>query len=622
MGGTLSTEPAKDSTKKKKSKKKGDDKDLIVPSERQTADEPQPEAAEWPEAATTVEAEPEGSEEWPEGMPARGEPWPVERPASRKPSVPDAASPATWRTPATPLRGRSEVEPETDSFGVFGMLPKSSRTYSRQLAERTQGTTQSTSALPASCLLRIRVLKAQLRKKRAGLVGDLAEVAVVARLGRQAARTALAELGAQGAEWHETLELRVPETPGAGRLDLEVMSMTVHREELLGKTSLQLASSGLGPAWTRRRMPLGAGECQLDLEMQLLPPGVQPQGEREQEDLDYQLGARMFQPKGQALPWLGVRVLELTRRTWTAPFAGRLMASCGAEVVRCAFGEEALLVRKKQGVKVGAASKEPHSVPKELHHGKRLAKELPEDPRDLATLKAELLPGCNVFLTDLPADELDEMQLGAVELRQQYPWLIFVHASTVGMLADVSNKGISDAGAFFSLSGLAEQLGHVLGPAGFAAAVAGSALFGVASMAVMRRRCGSPGDRVEMSIFRAGRWCSGLGALTGWTRPPAPDLRLAAEGVAVPPMATPFDVEGVGFVPPKRPAGANPRWSVLEPSLLLPAVRPECPVAAELPLARVSVIELSDEYQVKEPARRSWLRVGGGGMGVCRVAGR
>ncbi|CAJ1341952.1 unnamed protein product, partial [Effrenium voratum] len=217
MGGTLSTEPAKDSTKKKKSKKKGDDKDLIVPSERQTADEPQPEAAEWPEAATTVEAEPEGSEEWPEGMPARGEPWPVERPASRKPSVPDAASPATWRTPATPLRGRSEVEPETDSFGVFGMLPKSSRTYSRQLAERTQGTTQSTSALPASCLLRIRVLKAQLRKKRAGLVGDLAEVAVVARLGRQAARTALAELGAQGAEWHETLELRVPETPGAGR---------------------------------------------------------------------------------------------------------------------------------------------------------------------------------------------------------------------------------------------------------------------------------------------------------------------------------------------------------------------------------------------------------------------
>ena len=45
--------------------------------------------------------------------------------------------------------------------------------------------------------------------------------------------------------------------------------------------------------------------------------------------------------------------------------------------------------------------------------------------------------------------------------------------------------------------------------------------------ALLRATC--RGDRVEMSIFRAGRWCSGLGALTGWTRPPAPDLRLAAE---------------------------------------------------------------------------------------------
>ena len=34
-----------------------------------------------------------------------------------------------------------------------------------------------------------------------------------------------------------------------------------------------------------------------------------------------------------------------------------LFAHATAQVVRCAFGEEALLVRKKQGVKVGAASK-------------------------------------------------------------------------------------------------------------------------------------------------------------------------------------------------------------------------------------------------------------------------
>ena len=37
---------------------------------------------------------------------------------------------------------------------------------------------------------------------------------------------------------------------------------------------------------------------------------------------------------------------------------------------------------------------------------------------------------------------------------------------------------------------------------------------------------------------------------------------------------------------------------MLEPSVLLPPVTSECPIASELPLARVSVIELSDEYQV------------------------
>ena len=41
--------------------------------------------------------------------------------------------------------------------------------------------------------------------------------------------------------------------------------------------------------------------------------------------------------------------------------------------------------------------------------------------------------------------------------------------------------------------GLAEQ--HFLGPSGLAAAAAASALFGVCSMAVLRRRCGAPGER-------------------------------------------------------------------------------------------------------------------------------
>ena len=50
---------------------------------------------------------------------------------------------------------------------------------------------------------------------------------------------------------------------------------------------------------------------------------------------------------------------------------------------------------------------------------------------------------------------------------------------------------------FFS-PGMAEQLGHFLGPPGFAAACAASALVGVSSLALLRRRCGCPGAGVGM----------------------------------------------------------------------------------------------------------------------------
>ena len=59
---------------------------------------------------------------------------------------------------------------------------------------------------------------------------------------------------------------------------------------------------------------------------------------------------------------------------------------------------------------------------------------------------------------------------------------------------------------------------------------------------------------MEMSIFRSGRWCTALGALTGWLRPAShPELRPAeAEGLGNAAAPVPFDVEGVGHVPLKR----------------------------------------------------------------------
>ena len=69
-----------------------------------------------------------------------------------------------------------------------------------------------------------------------------------------------------------------------------------------------------------------------------LVPTATPRSLRLQE-LEYQLGPRVFQPQPHALPWQGVRVLELSCRSWTAALCGQVMAACGAEARRrgCRF---------------------------------------------------------------------------------------------------------------------------------------------------------------------------------------------------------------------------------------------------------------------------------------------
>ncbi|CAK9100809.1 unnamed protein product [Durusdinium trenchii] len=614
MGGTASTEAESTRTKEKSKKKKKkeqpqDDKDLIGADDT-TRDAP------FEQGATT------SHEEWPPGEP----PSTVERP----PTWPDLAAEPTMPIDDTspgprgvPEPGGTPRQPEQRSFGIFGAMPgQSSRPYAELASPSPLGAAspQSTSPLQRAVgpkYLRVRILKAyNLPLQSTGLTGDLADSYVAARVQRQIFRTCCVEREAT-CVWTEdnehTFQLHEPCS-----LELQVMSISASHEEVLGKASLAVHEDA-ERVWQRHRLPLQGGSrsvrSELELEMLLEHQAdTQPEA-KPKEELEYQLGPRVFQPQPHALPWQGVRVLELSCRSWTAALCGQVMAACGAEVIRVAFGEEALLQQKKSNAQRGPSGTAgtgtdtvPNAVPRQLHVGKRLAPYNVEDPEELSVLKSELLMGCSLLLTDLCAEELEQMQLGAASLRQQCPWLIFVHASVVGMRADLSNKGVEDAGAFFSLSGLAEQLGHFLGPSGLAAAAAASALFGVCSMAVLRRRCGAPGDRVEMSIFRSGRWCSALGALTGWAAPPAPaeHHRSGAAALAAPPrgeaeaLALPFDVEGVARRPGKRAkVERKPQWSVLEPSALLPPVlTPTAPCAAELPLARVAVLEISDEYQV------------------------
>ena len=511
-----------------------------------------------------------------------------------------------------------------ESFGVFGVLPDE-KTIRRQSSDAYRVLGRSPIRPPghsSSQALRVRLLRVHAPQRNTGLPGDLANFYVLLRLGAQTARSPFLDNTQTGIQDNDfTFQLL------DSVLQFEIMRVSALRDELHCKVPVALGRHNLvAGEWQRQKLPIpGAGEIEFELllghtmaevaaQRGVEAKGTQKPDGSEDSMLEYQVGPRMFQPRANALPWEGVRVLELTRGTWTAALCGQMMAASGAEVIRVAFGEEALLARKqgsapKRPLPRGANSLEQaqaNQVPRQLHVGKRLAPLHPDDPEEMALLRSDLLNGCNVFLTDLPADELENMQLSAQTLRSSCPWLTYIHTSSIGMLADVTNKGVNDAGAFFCLSGMAEQLGHFLGPAGFAAAVSASALFGVACMAIMRRRCGSPGDRVELSIFRAGRWCAALGALTGWHKPQQPDVRFFVESDAKKQLATPFDVEGVAHIRPTSKQSAGPdknyRWSVKDPSVLMPEVMPSSPISSELPLARVSVIEISDEYQISASA--------------------
>ena len=563
--------------------------------------------------------------EWPEGCPEPRAKVPPARPESE-----GLEAQKTLPLPDTHFETTPSVEgeaydnfeleaydnfPETrerESFGVFGFLP-AKKDLQSSASYRIPARGHRKSNVHSSQALRVRLLRVSVPQQSTGLPGDLADLYVKLRLGPQSFRTPCIENGQMVVDGNDFTFQLVHDS-----LQFEVMRVSAFRDELLCKVSVELGRHNLvAGEWRRQRLPTPerSGEVEVELLLGTAVEVAEPKKTAAaEEELEYQVGPRMFQPKAHALPWEGVRVLEVTRRTWTAALCGQMMAASGAEVIRVAFGEEALLARKK-----GNAPKRPlrstdtdslekskaNLVPRQLHVGKRLAPLHPEDPEEMALLRSDLLTGCNVFLTDLPADELEDMQLSAQTLRSRFPHLIYIHTSCIGMLADVAKKGVNDAGAFFCLSGMAEQLGHFLGPAGFAAAVSASALFGVACMAVMRRRCGSPGDRVEMSIFRAGRWCAALGALTGWHKPQQPDLRFFVEPDTKKMLATPFDVEGVAHIRPairSSQPDAHIRWTVKDPASLMPGVMQGCPISSELPLARVSVIEISDEYQVSASA--------------------
>jgi len=312
-------------------------------------------------------------------------------------------------------------------------------------------------------------------------------------------------------------------------------------------------------------------------------------------ELKYSLGPpRHPVPRIQALSFEGVRVLECSKRTWTAALCGQMLATNGADVVRVHIP-----------IKTPDGKEATPVVPDFFHVSKRLAPLRVEVPEDLAMIQRDVLPATDIFLTDLPVDELQSLGLDFPRMSAALPHIVYVIVSAIGPRADIEFKGVEDAGAFFSLSGLAEEVGKRLGPIGFAAGTSASALFGGLCIAMLRRRSGAKGNRVEMSLARAGKWCATLGVLTNFVSPPAEDggVLAAPEAVKRPPVL-PFQVEGAAHIPPPphpRVAGEFLyRWR--EPSNKTPPPQMHSPLAEESPLSRISVLEVSDEYLISASA--------------------
>lgn len=230
------------------------------------------------------------------------------------------------------------------------------------------------------CGLRVRVLKAHnLKTTSTGLPGDLSEPYVSVRLGHQIFRTHCVE-NDPNPVWTDENEHTFQLPVDAKSLELQVMSKNSHQDEVLGKVVVAVRNDEPGQ-WQRHKVPMAGTNSQLEFEMQLVPEGFKIHDSVAKEDFQYQLGPRMFQPKSHALPWHGVRVVELSRRTWTAALCGQMMATLGAEVLRIDPGLANKSDDLLQPLRV--------QVPGQLHHGKRLVAFDLQKPEELMSFKSE-----------------------------------------------------------------------------------------------------------------------------------------------------------------------------------------------------------------------------------------
>ena len=146
-----------------------------------------------------------------------------------------------------------------------------------------------------------------------------------------------------------------------------------------------------------------------------------------------------------AQPLRGVRVVEFAH--WMAgPLAGGLLADWGADVVKVEppGGEPMRTIFSRMGARAGT----PNAAFTLANRGKR---SLVLDIKDEAGREAfeRLLAQADVLLTNLRPDALQRLGLGAEEVRQRHPRLVYCTVSAYGWGGPDQDRPGYDIAAFY-----------------------------------------------------------------------------------------------------------------------------------------------------------------------------
>ena len=213
----------------------------------------------------------------------------------------------------------------------------------------------------------------------------------------------------------------------------------------------------------------------------------------------------------------GVRVIELAQWVFV-PVAGALLADWGADVIRIEHPDgdpyRALSTQSigvdSGGINLGVAL---------ANRGKRsLALNLKKDAGREVLYR--LLETADVFLTNVRPEALARLGLGAEQLRERFPGLIYARGHGYGVRGPDANLAGYDASAFFARGGVADALtpperDYPISQRGaMGDRNAGMALaFGISGALLKKSRTGK-GSVVDVSLLASAMWTLSSDMLT------------------------------------------------------------------------------------------------------------